>query len=183
MASRKVARRYSKALFELTEELKLTDKVVKDFSDLKKTIDNSNELQLFLKTPVISSYRKGEVLGKMFKGKFQDLTFKFIILLTKKERENMLYAIAEDYLNLVDEKRGIVKVKINTASKIQDKDKKAIEDKLSKFMGKTIKASYDIDNAIIGGFVAKVSDTVIDASISRQLELLREQFIKGKFNN
>ena len=58
MAGRKVARRYTLALFELTEEVKLTDKVAKDFSDLIKTINNSNELKLFLKTPIISSYRK-----------------------------------------------------------------------------------------------------------------------------
>ena len=183
MAGRKVARRYTLALFELTEEVKLTDKVAKDFSELIKTIDNSNELKLFLKTPIISSYRKGEILGKMFKGKVQDLTLKFIDLLTRKERENMLYAIAEDYLNLVDEKRGIVKVRVNTAAKILDKDKKAIEDKLSKYTGKTIKASYDIHRSLIGGFVAQVSDLVIDASIERQLQLLREQFIKGTFNN
>ena len=64
-----------------------------------------------------------------------------------------------------------------------DKDKKAIENKLSMYMGKTIKASYDIDKTLIGGFVAQVSDIVIDASIERQLQLLREQFIKGSFNN
>jgi F-type H+-transporting ATPase subunit delta len=183
MASRKVARRYTLALFDLTEELKLTDKVAKDFSDLIKTIDNSNELKLFLKTPIINSYKKGEVLGKMFKGKVQDITFKFINILTKKERENLLYDIAEDFLNLVNEKRGIVKARVNTATKILDKDKKAIEDKLSKYTGKTIKASYDIDKSLIGGFVAQVSDTVIDASIERQLQLLREQFVKGSFNN
>ena len=183
MASKKVARRYTLALFELTEELKLTDKVAKDFSDLIKTINSSKELKLFLKTPIINSHRKGEVLEKMFKGKVQELTFRFINILTRKERENLLYEIAEDFLNLVDKKRGIVKVKINTAGKILDKDKKAIENKLSIYMGKTIKASYDIDKTLIGGFVAQVNDIVIDASIERQLQLLREQFIKGSFNN
>lgn len=183
MTGKKVARRYTLALFELAEEMKLTDKIVKDFSDLIKTIDKSKELKLFLKTPIISSYKKGEVLSKMFKGKIQNLTFKFINILTKKERENLLYEIAEDFLNLVDEERGIVKVKINSASKLLDKDKKAIENKLSGYTGKTIKASYDVDKTIIGGFVAQVSDMVIDASIQRQLQLLREQFIKGSFNN
>lgn len=183
MTNKKVARRYTLALFELTEEMKLTDKVLKDFSDLIKTIDKSRELKLFLKTPIINSYKKGEVLSKMFKGKVQDLTFKFINILTKKEREEYLYDIAADFLNLVDEKRGIVKVKINTASKILDKDKKVIENKLSMYTGKTIKASYDVDKTIIGGFVAQVSDLVIDASIERQLQLLREEFIKGSFNN
>lgn len=183
MTSKKVARRYSLALFELTEETKLTDKVVKDFSDLIRTIDKSKELKLFLKTPIINSYKKGEVLGEMFKGKVQDLTFKFINILAKKEREDYLYDIAKDFLNLVDEKRSIVKVKINTASKILDKDKKAIENKLSMYTGKTIKASYDVDKTIIGGFVAQVSDMVIDASIVRQLQLLRQEFVKGSFNS
>jgi len=39
-----------------------------------------------------------------------------------------------------------------------------------------VKADYAIDNSIIGGFVVKFDDTIIDASVKHQLELLRKIF-------
>jgi len=183
MSNKKVARRYSLALFELTEEMKLTAKVVKDFTDLAKSIEKSKDLKLLLKTPIINSSKKGKVLEALFKGKLQDLTFKFIALITKKERENVLYDIAKDFIDLVNEKHGIVEAKIKTAVEISEKDKKQLVVKLSQYTGKEIHADFAVDKTIQGGFVAQVKDNIIDASILRQLQLLREQFIKGTFNN
>src|SRR5512143_580138 len=114
MSNRKVARRYTLALFELTEEMKVTAKVVKDFSDLVNSIEKSKELKLLLKTPIISSAKKGKILEALFKGKVQELTHRFIILLAKKGRENVIYDIAKDFIDLVNEKHGIVEAKIKT---------------------------------------------------------------------
>jgi F-type H+-transporting ATPase subunit delta len=183
MSNRKVARRYTLALYELSEELKLTQKVIKDFSDLIKSIKKSRELKLLLLTPIINSAKKEKILTALFKNKVHELTLKFIVLLTKKERENFLYDIANDFLDLVDEKQGIVKAKVKTAVKVPENYKKALTEKLSKYTGKEIRADFIVDSSIKGGFVAHVKDTILDASIQRQLELLREQFVKGSFNN
>lgn len=183
MSNKKVARRYSLALFELTEEMKLTAKVVKDFNDIVKSAEKSKELKNFLKTPVINSNRKGKILESLFKGKVQDLTMRFIALLTKKGREDYLFDIAKDFVQFVNEKRGIVEAKIKTAVQITDKEKKLLTQKLSAFTGKEILADFTVDKSIQGGFVAQVKDSIIDASIARQLQLLREQFIKGSFRN
>jgi F-type H+-transporting ATPase subunit delta len=183
MSSRKVARRYTLALYELSEELKLTQKIIQDFIDLIKSVESSVELKLLLHTPIINSAKKEKILEELFRNKVQDLTLKFIILLTKKERESLLYDIAKDFLDLVNEKRGIVKARIKTAVKVPENYKKALAEKLSKYTGKEIQADFIVDSSIKGGFVAQVKDTILDASIQRQLELLREQFVKGSFNN
>jgi F-type H+-transporting ATPase subunit delta len=183
MSNKKVARRYTLALFELTEELKLTDKIVKDFSDLISSIEKSKELKLFLKTPIINSPKKGKVLDVMLKGKFSDLTIKFVDILVKKERENLLHDICMDFLDLVNEKRGIVIAHIKTAIDISDKDRKALSEKIAKYSGKNVQADFTVDKSIKGGFIAQIDDKIIDASIIRQLQLLREQFAKGNFTN
>jgi F-type H+-transporting ATPase subunit delta len=182
MSNKKVARRYTLALLELTEDLKLTDIIVKDFLDLIKSIKNSKELALFLKTPIINSPKKGKVLDVMLKGRFNDLTIKFVNILVKKERENLLYDICQDFLDLVNEKRGIVKAHIKTAIDISDKDRKSLTEKIAKYTGKEVKADFIVDKSIKGGFVALIEDKIIDASIIRQLQLLREQFTKGNFS-
>ncbi|HJY65066.1 MAG TPA: ATP synthase F1 subunit delta [Ignavibacteria bacterium] len=183
MVNRKAARRYTTALYGLAEELKLVDNVKKDFEDVKKSIAGSRELDMFIKSPVVNPEKKLSILQEIFKGKVSDLTLKFIMLLSEKNRINMLGDIANSMLKHINDKRGIISANITTAVDISENVKKAITDKLKKYTGKEISSKYTVDKNIKGGFIAQVEDKIIDASILRQLELLKEKFILGSFNN
>jgi F-type H+-transporting ATPase subunit delta len=176
MINKKIARRYTLALYEIAEELKQQEKIKKDFQLIKETIESSKELKIFLKTPIINSHKKKQTLDNIFSGKVSDITIKLLGLLTSKGRENFLYDISVDFLNLSNEKSGIVVANIKTAIGLNEKERKNLESKLSEYTGKKIAA-------IKGVFVAQVDDKIIDASIRRQLELLYEQLKKGSFSN
>jgi F-type H+-transporting ATPase subunit delta len=163
--------------------MKSVDAIKKDFEDIRKSITGSKELNTFITTPIISLDKKAEVIKSLFSGKVNNLTLKFLDVLCEKNRINILDNIAQDFINLVNEKKGIVMAKVKTAVEITDKEKNAISEKLTKYVGKEISATYSVDASIKGGFVAQVDDKIIDASILRQLELLREKFAQGSFNN
>jgi F-type H+-transporting ATPase subunit delta len=182
MINKKVARRYTLALFEISEEKFSTEKVKNDVFMLKKAIEGSRELKTFLRSPVINTRKKKNVLEQLFGDKVNELTLKFILLLADKGRENYIYDISVDFLNLVNEKMGIVVANIRTAIELTEKEKKNLESKLREYTGKQVTANFSIDKSIKGGFVAQVHDTIIDASIKRQLELLYEQFKQGSFS-
>ncbi|KXK49514.1 MAG: F0F1 ATP synthase subunit delta [Chlorobi bacterium OLB5] len=183
MTNRKVARKYNLALYFTAEETKSTNRVKQDLEDIKRSIANSKELSNFILTPVISAEKKTNVFQAMFSGKVDKLTLKFLEYLCEKNRINLLYDIADDFQMLVNEKQGIVLAKVKTAVDITDSEKKALVDKLKLYTGKEIKATFTVDPAIKGGFIASVDDKIIDASIIRQLELLKERFSMGSFNN
>lgn len=179
----KSARRYSTALYEVAEEMKLLDETEKDFSEIKNLIEGSREFRLFLQSPIISRVKKRQILSKIFESRLNGLSLKFIDLISGKNRETILYDISKDYLQLLNERRGIIEAEIKTVIEIPDKEKKALVEKLKRYTGKEIKAVFKVDKDIKGGFVAQIKDTIIDASIKRQLELLREQLEKGSLNN
>jgi len=183
MSNRKVARRYNVALYDIASEMKSVDSVMKDFKDIKESISNSKELELFLVTPIISLDKKEEVIKSLFLGRVNDLTLKFLSIICEKNRINIVNDIIDDFLNLVNEKRGIAPAKIKTAVEISETEKSALSEKLKKYTGKDITATYTVDPSIKGGFIAQIDDRIIDASIIRQLELLREKFSQGSFNN
>ena len=60
-----------------------------------------------------------------------------------------------------------------------------VSDMTMNFMNLLVSKSdmhFDIDKDIIGGFVAKINDTILDASIKRQLERLKNKFREGDYN-
>lgn len=183
MTDKKVARRYNLALYDIALETNAVDAVKNDFLTIRQTIAGSKELAMFLKTPIIKLTKKSAVMEALFKGKVSDLTLKFLSVLSDKNRINVVDNIAEDFLNLVNEKQGIISAKIRTAVDLSESEKKSLSEKLKQYTGKNITASYSVDPSIKGGFVAQIDDKIIDASISRQLELLREKFAQGTFNN
>jgi F-type H+-transporting ATPase subunit delta len=183
MVNRKVARRYSKALYSLASELNQVDNVKNDFIDIKSSINASNELKRFIESPIINPDKKSAVLNEIFSGKVSELSMKFILLLSEKNRINMLYDIADNMLKLINEERNIIEAKITTAIEMTDKEKTTINQMLKKYTGKEISSEFSVDRAIKGGFLARIDDRIIDASLARQLELLKEKFLQGSFNN
>ncbi len=183
MTNRKVARKYNLALYFTALERKSVEEVKKDLVDIKKSIEGSKELSNFILTPVISAEKKTKVFEAMFSGKVNELTLRFLVYLCEKNRINLLYDITDDFATLVNEKQGVVLAKVKTAIEITDGEKKALTDKLRLFTGKEIQATYSVDPAIKGGFIASVDDKIIDASILRQLELLKERFSMGSISN
>jgi F-type H+-transporting ATPase subunit delta len=181
MINKKIARRYSLAIYEIAVGLKLAEKIKKDLLFVKNTIENSRELALFLRSPIINTDKKQKILALIFSKKISSLTIKFINMLTEKNRERFLYDICSDFHELMNEKNNISEAVIKTAVKINETEKKNLCKKLEAYTGKKIHAIYIVDPALKGGFVIQIDDTIIDASIARQLDLLNYQLRGGSF--
>lgn len=183
MANYKAARRYTTAIYELADEQNQVDTIKNDFVNIAKSLKDSRDLKLFIQSPLIMPEKKSAVLTSLFNGKVSDLTLNFLLLLCEKNRIDILKEVSESLLRLVNEKRGIIEAVITTAVEMTEQEKKVISEKLKNYTGKEIFPRFVVDKTIKGGFIAKIDDKIIDASILHQLDLLKEKFISGNFNN
>jgi F-type H+-transporting ATPase subunit delta len=177
MVRNKAGRRYTTALYEAAKDMKLLDQTEQDFLDMESMIEQSRELKLFLLSPIINPVKKHKIIREIFSGRVSDLTMRFIDILCERRREGLLYDICLDYQELLNQKRGIAEARIKTSIEIPEAGKKALVERLRKYTGKEIKPVFKLDKDIKGGFVAQVNDTIIDASIKRQLEMMREKLV------
>jgi F0F1-type ATP synthase delta subunit len=63
---------------------------------------------------------------------------------------------------MIDDKRGIVKAIITTAIGLTEEEKRNISLKLEKYSGKEVASSFNVDNAIKGGFIARIDALIIN---------------------
>jgi F-type H+-transporting ATPase subunit delta len=173
----KVAGRYAQSLLELSQEQKSVDAVLKDMAAFIDVANDNRDFTAFLNNPIIKADKKNAVLDKVFPS-FQELSQKFVHILTKNRREILLPLIAEDYIAKVKADRGIVPVTLTSAVKLDDTVKQSILAKLSKAIKGEIELDEKVDEDLIGGFVVRMGDTRIDASVSHQLSELKQRLTR-----
>lgn len=174
MKSTKSAIRYSKALLELAIEQNKVDLVLSDMDFFYTTSSENKDLLVFLKSPIIRSDKKLTVLQALF-SHFDILTSSFMQLITKNRREALLMEIAASFIKLVKDHKGIVPVTLISASALSKESKDKILSKI-KVSGQ-IELTEVIDTNLIGGFVVRIGDIQIDASVNNQLKKLKLDLI------
>lgn len=178
----KAARRYTTALYAVAQDKGKLDEVTKDIYFALELINSNKNLELFLSSPIISNAKKLAIVKEIFGPNVSELTMNFILLLVSRRRESLAKGIFEDFINLRKEKDGIVDVDVKTSVMLTDEEKALMKQKIDNYTKLKSNLSFEIDKDIIGGFVAKINDTILDASIKRQLQKLKEKFKQGDYN-
>jgi F-type H+-transporting ATPase subunit delta len=176
MSNLRIANRYAEALMTTAEELHELKQVSDDLTIIRRVIHESHEFQLFLKSPIVKTEKKQQVFEATFGKAVQPLTLKFLILITEKGREDILLNIIEAFFRLQDETLGIINVHVKAAAELSAQQTAQLEQRFKAYSKKKVRVDVSLDSKLIGGFIARIGDTMFDGSVKRQLELLRKRF-------
>jgi len=173
MNESKITTRYAKALFKLAKEQNLLDTIKKDL----QLVEQAAQLEPFrelIHSPIIPVSEKKEIFTQLFKGKVHKYTLDFLLLLAENRREQYIPMIIRDYLNFYRQALGITEVELTTAVELDDKLKQEFIDILKGVTHHKIDLKHHINPDIIGGFIIRIDDRLLDASISTQLKKLKK---------
>ncbi len=171
-----VSTRYANSFLGLAEEKYNLDEIASDIKIVYNTFASSKELQRILKNPVVKADKKESILEEIFASEITSTSLNFLKFILNKNREELLFDITKRFLELYDQKLGVVNANITSAVELTEAHKSEIKEKLEKYTNKVVRTKYSVDNNIIGGFLVRIGDTVLDASISHQLYLLKNKF-------
>jgi len=177
MNDSKISVRYSRALFQSALEKKLLDEVNADMLFITE-ICKLPETKEFLHSPIIPPSKKTSVFHNILGKNVQGITLSLIDLVVKNGRETYIPAIARVFIHETMKYKGITQSVLTTAVKVDDKVKKQISDMISKIFKTTVELEEIVDPEIIGGFVLRVDDSLIDASIKNKLRKIKKE-LKG----
>jgi F-type H+-transporting ATPase subunit delta len=181
MRETRVSYRYAKSLLDLAIEKGQLEQVREDMQLVRDTVHESRELELLLKSPVIKTDKKQEILKAIFGGKIGVITTEFIDIITRKRREAELEIIAESFLSQYRKNKNIVTASITTAAPLDDMLRKQVLELVRKTAGTEVELTEKIDDSLIGGFVLRVGDRQVDTSMIRQIRMLERSFSENPF--
>ena len=111
----KIAAPYARALFDISIEKNIMHQITIDFQNLRIFLKENSELTDCLNSPIVSQAAKCDILGEVLDSQIHLETFRFLVVLIKRNRINLLEIIIISYLELVCEVASLKKVEISTA--------------------------------------------------------------------
>lgn len=175
-----IAKRYAKALFNISEEQGKTDVLKKDLIGLTECIKGSEELRNVFLDPQVTSSSKEEIVKNIL-GKLDasELSIQCLSYLLAKKRINILPEITDLFCEAYNVKENILDAEVTLASEMESKQIEEIKEKLSSVTGKTVQVKVKKDPSIIGGMVVKIGSKLIDQSVRNQLDCLKQSIVRA----
>lgn len=174
-----VAKTYARSLFELAEAEGGHEALEDTLGELEGILEIARQdpaFSEFLASRAIQAERRAESLRRIFDGRINSLTLRFLLLLNDKERLAHLPAVAAAYDQIVHAHLGRIEVDVYTASALTEDYQGELRSRIEEILSKSVVLHPYTDERMIGGIRIRIGDTMVDASLSSRLRRLREQF-------
>jgi len=170
-----IARRYAGAVFATATDRGIVDEVEGDLQSIVELLGADRALRAFMSSPQVLEEHRRTMLDKVLGERVDKLVFHFLLLLIRKKRFDHLDEIVEAFGTLADEHRGVVRASVTTVMELPAAMRDRLQQRLAASTGKQVTLECLIDPTLIGGAKVVLGDQLLDGSVSRALERLREE--------
>ncbi|MCS6981435.1 MAG: ATP synthase F1 subunit delta [Flavobacteriales bacterium] len=181
----RLSHRYALAIKQLADERGETASLYQDFKKLRDLFKGSEDLRIFLRSPIIKPDTKVRALDRLMGGNLRPILRLFIEKLTKARRERLLGDIASEFVAMCDAEEGRMTAYLFTAWPLAphhlDEIKQRIMHQLSSEGLKHLELIEQVKPELVGGFILQVGDRRVDASYASKLTFLRRQFSQNLY--
>ena len=177
MNAPEVVNRYAGTLLEAAKESEALARVGEDVAGLAATVEQSEELAVFVRDPLVDAAAKGEAFEKLFGSKVHELTLNFLKLLAHRRRANLLPEILDAFIALSEAEQGLVQAEVVSAVELDENQLDRLRQRLAGYTGKDVVLSARVESGLKAGMVVRIGDTVFDGSLANHLRGLRRRLV------
>jgi F-type H+-transporting ATPase subunit delta len=175
MSSTKIAKRYASALY-LNAESGKQQQLLAELQQVESTLNSNQNLQDLLANASVDSSEKSKVLQQVF-SQNSSLIKNLLLLLCEKRRENLLNEVITSFYTTYNQFNKIENVTVYSAMPLdrtsQDTISKIVKEKTG---ANEIVLTNKIDKSLLGGFVIRFGDYLLDTSIQSNLTKIKKEF-------
>jgi F-type H+-transporting ATPase subunit delta len=174
-----IARKYARGLFNVGEKDGKYKDYLQEVAAIVNLFEKEEKLGKALMLPILEVEKRKELLSDVVRAAGVSATVSNILtMLMERNRMAYLPMVKEAYSDLVDEKEGRVKGTVWSAFPLDQAMLARIEEVLKEKWKKTVVLNVVEDKGLMGGIKINVNGTIIDGSVKRQLETLKENILK-----
>jgi len=175
-----VANRYARAFVDVLVAQRLdAAAVLGQLLGFEEMLRESAPLRNVLFSPAVSPARKRSLLGKLSAGAGLPAPVRNLLLVISDHRRfGLLTLIRQAVERQMDERMGLVRVRITSARAVAAGQRAGLEAALARLTSGRVRCDYEVDESLLGGAVAQIGSTIYDGSLRGRLEALGEKLIR-----
>ena len=174
MKSVTIARNYAEALFAAG------DKFGGALDAVAGAIQADERIAITLDSPRVSKAAKANILERALQGEVPPEFVRFLQAVVRRGRQGLLTEIAQEYQVLLDQKLNRVHAGVTLAQAPDSRTETQVVERLTKALGREVRAHFRSDPGILGGVVVRVGDRIYDGSVRRRLTALQRRMLTGE---
>lgn len=165
---------YAAAIFEIARGEGALERVEKEMLEVADKVQSHEELAEALADRRLPLERKQAVLEDLLEARAHPLTTAFVSFAVGLGRAGDLPEIAKSFRARSAAARNRSVAEVRSPVPLDEETVRRLASALSQRMGNEVEVRVVVDETVLGGLVARVGDTVIDGSVKRRLQSLRE---------
>ncbi len=99
-------------------------------------------------------------------------------IIARKNRENLLAEIADEFVHLYNAKKGYQEATLTTTFQIDESLRTSFKKIVSDVTGSKAELNEEVDESILGGYIIRMGDKQLDQSVSSHLKEIKLKFTK-----
>ncbi|WP_026583386.1 F0F1 ATP synthase subunit delta [Bacillus sp. J33] len=177
MSNSTVAKRYALALFQLANEHQLLDQMEEELRAVKEVVNHNSDLKAVLKSPKLPIEKKKEILKGAF-ASVNTYVLNTLMILIERHREDHISDVADHFISLANDKKGIADAKVYTVRPLTEAEKDALSESFAAKVGKkSLRIDNIVDTNLLGGIKLRIGNRIFDGSLRGKLERLERQLL------
>lgn len=165
-----ISARYAKALYDYACKMGVEDEVYREMESISAVFVKLPRLREALVNPVISRNDCMKLITVAAGGTLCEPTKRFIALIYRHRREEMLQFVAVSYIRLYRDSKNIHVLKFVTAVPVDSKVEEKMRRLVNSGMDGEVEFEKVVDPELIGGYILQLGSKRLDASVRRQLQ-------------
>ena len=141
---------------------------------LARTLGGSEELLTTLTDPQLPAGRRQQIVEDILDGRVSKATLAVVSMVVAAGRTRDLPGIADALVELGAAEGGKQVAVVRSANDLTDDQKTRLAGALQASLGTPVDVRVVIDPSVLGGLVAQGGDTVIDGTVRRRLDQLKQ---------
>lgn len=174
-----LARRYSRALFQLAREARKEEAIGNELEAFLQAYRGS-DLETVLTNPAFDVPTRKRVLIQVANTQqLSILAIHFLSLLLERDRLDQLEGIVNGYRRLLNQGKGRVEAKVVSAAALEPTLAERVRAQLRGLSGKEVVMTQDVDPSLLGGMMVELEGKIYDGSVRTQLEKMKQRIARG----
>ena len=173
MSNKGMTKKYAKALYNVAVQQKNLKEVCKRINYIVNVIKAVPEFSQLLQTHQVSTETKITILKNVLQDNISSLEIELVSDILEYHNILILSDIAKYFEYLIETDSNIVNMTITSASELSVDEIQHITSNIESQLNKKVDVQTKTDKSLIGGVRLRVGNIVIDNTISRRLDMLK----------